>query len=159
LDSKRAEHPHKFAICSIRVAIGCIVTNRSINCSTCIAIGDAGRAIRCYAALPQDLDHRLNPQGETPSARGVDDTHQYFAIPYLRGSFNPAVLEPIRLYVDAKRYLCATDVGCWGVCRRNPGVAWNCRVACLALLMRLSHCPSLRRRCHQVAPVGRSGQS
>lgn len=61
------------------------------------------------AALLHDLGHLLNPQGETPSARGIDDTHQYFAIPYLRGVFSPAVLEPIRLHVDAKRYLCATD--------------------------------------------------
>lgn len=61
------------------------------------------------AALLHDLGHLLNPQGETPSARGIDDTHQYFAIPYLRGLFRPAVLEPIRLHVDAKRYLCATD--------------------------------------------------
>jgi len=63
------------------------------------------------AALLHDLGHLLNPQGETPSARGIDDTHQYFAIPYLRGLFRPAVLEPIRLHVDAKRYLCATDTG------------------------------------------------
>ncbi|WP_211453464.1 phosphonate degradation HD-domain oxygenase [Collimonas antrihumi] len=66
------------------------------------------------AALLHDLGHLLNPQGETPSARGVDDTHQYFAIPYLRGLFSPAVLEPIRLHVDAKRYLCATDSAYWG---------------------------------------------
>ncbi|SFB25925.1 phosphonate degradation operons associated HDIG domain protein [Collimonas sp. OK607] len=65
------------------------------------------------AALLHDLGHLLNPQGETPSARGVDDTHQYFAIPYLRGLFSPAVLEPIRLHVDAKRYLCATDSAYW----------------------------------------------
>jgi len=61
------------------------------------------------AALLHDLGHLLNPQGETPSARGIDDTHQYFALPYLRGLFSSAVLEPIRLHVDAKRYLCATD--------------------------------------------------
>ncbi|MGS0741949.1 phosphonate degradation HD-domain oxygenase [Glaciimonas sp. GG7] len=61
------------------------------------------------AALLHDLGHLLNPQGETPSERGIDDTHQYFAIPYLRGLFSPAVLEPIRMHVDAKRYLCATD--------------------------------------------------
>jgi len=66
------------------------------------------------AALLHDLGHLLNPLGETPSARGVDDTHQYFAIPYLRGLFSSAVLEPIRLHVDAKRYLCATDTGYWG---------------------------------------------
>jgi predicted HD phosphohydrolase len=34
-------------------------------------------------------------------------------MPYLRGLFSPAVLEPIRLHVDAKRYLCATDAGYW----------------------------------------------
>ncbi|KAF3998540.1 phosphonate degradation HD-domain oxygenase [Glaciimonas immobilis] len=63
------------------------------------------------AALLHDLGHLLNAQGATPSERGIDDTHQYFAIPYLRGLFSPAVLEPIRLHVDAKRYLCATDMG------------------------------------------------
>jgi predicted HD phosphohydrolase len=30
-------------------------------------------------------------------------------LPFLRGLFPPAVLEPIRLHVDAKRYICATD--------------------------------------------------
>ena len=38
---------------------------------------------------------------------GIDDQHQYFAIPFLRPLFRPAVIEPIRLHVDAKRYLCA----------------------------------------------------
>lgn len=61
------------------------------------------------AALLHDLGHLLNDQGETPSARGIDDTHQYFALPFLRGLFSDAVLEPIRLHVDAKRYLCATN--------------------------------------------------
>jgi predicted HD phosphohydrolase len=53
----------------------------------------------------------LNDQGETPTLRGVDDLHQYAALPFLRGSFDDAVLEPIRLHVDAKRYLCATRAG------------------------------------------------
>ncbi|MDQ6681413.1 MAG: hypothetical protein M3Y67_10695, partial [Pseudomonadota bacterium] len=51
------------------------------------------------------------PQGETPTLRGVDDTHQYYALPFLRGLVPEAVLEPIRLHVDAKRYLCSTDAG------------------------------------------------
>ena len=58
------------------------------------------------ASLLHDLGHLLNDQGETPSLRGIDDAHQYFAIPFLRGLFDDAVLEPIRLHVDAKRYLC-----------------------------------------------------
>ena len=61
------------------------------------------------AALLHDLGHLLNLQGETPSARGIDDQHQYFAIPFLRGLFPAAVIEPIRLHVDAKRALCAAE--------------------------------------------------
>jgi phosphonate degradation associated HDIG domain protein len=61
------------------------------------------------AALLHDLGHMLNLQGDTPTARGIDDTHQYFAIPFLRGVFGEAVLEPIRLHVDAKRALCALE--------------------------------------------------
>jgi phosphonate degradation associated HDIG domain protein len=61
------------------------------------------------AALLHDLGHMLNRQGETPSLRGIDDQHQYFAIPFLRPLFPPAVIEPIRLHVDAKRALCALE--------------------------------------------------
>jgi phosphonate degradation associated HDIG domain protein len=61
------------------------------------------------AALLHDLGHLLNLQGETPSERGINDLHQYFALPFLRPLFSDAVLEPIRLHVDAKRCLCAID--------------------------------------------------
>ena len=60
------------------------------------------------AALLHDLGHLLNDQGETPTLRGVDDVHQYAALPFLRGLFGDDVLSPIKLHVDAKRYLCAT---------------------------------------------------
>lgn len=60
------------------------------------------------AALLHDLGHLLNDQGETPTLRGVDDVHQYAALPFLRGLFGDDVLAPIKLHVDAKRYLCAT---------------------------------------------------
>jgi phosphonate degradation associated HDIG domain protein len=61
------------------------------------------------ACLLHDLGHLLNEQGETPTLRGIDDTHQYFALPFLRGLFPDAVLDAIKLHVDAKRYLCATN--------------------------------------------------
>ncbi len=63
------------------------------------------------AALLHDLGHLLNEQGETPTARSIDDLHQYYALPFLRGLFPDAVLEPIRLHVDAKRCLCALEPG------------------------------------------------
>ncbi len=61
------------------------------------------------AALLHDLGHLLNDQGDTPTARGIDDVHQYAALPFLRPLFGDDVLEPIRLHVDAKRFLCATE--------------------------------------------------
>jgi len=63
------------------------------------------------AAFLHDLGHLLNRQGDTPSARGIDDLHQYYVLPFLRPILPDAVLEPVRLHVDAKRCLCRTDRG------------------------------------------------
>ena len=65
------------------------------------------------AALLHDLGHLLNDQGETPSLRGIDDLHQFYALPFLRGLFGERVLQAIQFHVDAKRYLCATRPGYW----------------------------------------------
>lgn len=67
------------------------------------------------ACLLHDLGHMLFEQGgsgaESPTLHGVDDLHQYQALPFLRGLFPERVLGGIRLHVDAKRYLCATVPG------------------------------------------------
>lgn len=64
------------------------------------------------ACLLHDLGHLLAaPKGEMRD--NVDDVHQYFAIPFLRGVFPDAVLEPMRLHVDAKRWLCAAEPAYW----------------------------------------------
>ncbi|TSD54856.1 phosphohydrolase [Variovorax sp. KBS0712] len=67
------------------------------------------------AALLHDLGHLLIAEHQTlslsPTELGIDDRHQYIALPLLRGAFDVAVREPIRLHVDAKRYLCATRPG------------------------------------------------
>lgn len=57
------------------------------------------------AALLHDLGHLLVAR-EPATEAGVDDLHQFLALPFLRGVFPDAVLEPIRMHVDAKRYLC-----------------------------------------------------
>ena len=69
---------------------------------------DAGDPL-VTACLLHDLGHLLNHQGETPTLRGIDDTHQYYALPFLRGLFPDGVLDAIKLHVDAKRYLCKVD--------------------------------------------------
>jgi phosphonate degradation associated HDIG domain protein len=63
------------------------------------------------AAFLHDLGHMVNDQGETPTLRKIDDRHEYVALPFLRDLFGPSVLQPIRLHVDAKRYLCARGDG------------------------------------------------
>ena len=81
-------------------------------------------------ALLHDLGHLLNDQGETPTLRGIDDTHQYFALPFLRGLFADAVLDAIKLHVDAKRYLCRVDAELPRQrCRTTRSAASPCRAA------------------------------
>ena len=63
------------------------------------------------ACLLHDLGHLLQDLGETPTLRGVDDVHQFAALPFLRGLFGERVLGGIRLHVDAKRCLCANVPG------------------------------------------------
>lgn len=58
------------------------------------------------ACLLHDLGHLTAAHGATPTLRGLDDAHQIAAIPLLRGLFPNDVLDPIRLHVDAKRWLC-----------------------------------------------------
>jgi len=60
------------------------------------------------AALLHDLGHFLDVR---PEAHDVDDVHEYRALPLLAEGFGPAVIEPIRLHVQAKRYLVAADRG------------------------------------------------
>lgn len=65
------------------------------------------------ACLLHDLGHLLHDLGEDVADRGLDDRHEYRAMPLLQTLFQPAVTEPIRLHVDAKRYLCAVDSTYW----------------------------------------------
>lgn len=61
------------------------------------------------ACLLHDLGHLIADRPGTPSLDGLDDKHQYFVLPFLRGLFGAAVLDPIRLHVEAKRYLCFVE--------------------------------------------------
>jgi predicted HD phosphohydrolase len=67
------------------------------------------------ASLLHDLGHLLAAEREGLKEHNSeqDDLHQYIALPFIRTLFPDAVLEPIRLHVDAKRYLCLIDPGYW----------------------------------------------
>jgi phosphonate degradation associated HDIG domain protein len=63
------------------------------------------------ACLLHDLGHMLFEQQDDELAAGQDDLHQFKIVPFLRGLMPAAVIEPIRLHVDAKRYLCQREPG------------------------------------------------
>lgn len=56
------------------------------------------------AALMHDIGHLLAAEPEAEDRR-----HQLTGARWLAQWFSPSVCEPVRLHVDAKRYLCATD--------------------------------------------------
>jgi phosphonate degradation associated HDIG domain protein len=72
-----------------------------------VAAGDGDSLV--VATLLHDIGHMIHRLGESPAARGVDDRHEILAAKHLAKLFGPDVVEPIRLHVDAKRYLCAAE--------------------------------------------------
>lgn len=74
----------------------------ALQCAALAREDGADDALVC-AALLHDFGHLID---------GVDDRsqlHERLAAFALRGLFDAVVTEPIRLHVDAKRYLCAVD--------------------------------------------------
>ncbi|PSN19347.1 phosphohydrolase [filamentous cyanobacterium CCP5] len=65
------------------------------------------------ACFFHDLGHLVHPLGEDVAVRGIDDRHEWRAMPLLKQLFPTAVTAPIQLHVDAKRYLCAVDRDYW----------------------------------------------
>lgn len=61
------------------------------------------------AALLHDLGRMIEPEGNDQELRGIDARHEDSGARALAPAFAPAVTEPIRLHVAAKRYLAATD--------------------------------------------------
>ena len=63
------------------------------------------------AALLHDIGHLLHDLPQDAPDEGVDDVHENLAAQFLAAHFTPDVVEPVRLHVEAKRYLCATENG------------------------------------------------
>ncbi len=63
------------------------------------------------AALLHDVGHLLHNLPDDAPDQGVDDRHEELGGRWLESRFGPAVTEPVRLHVAAKRYLCAVEPG------------------------------------------------
>jgi phosphonate degradation associated HDIG domain protein len=61
------------------------------------------------AALLHDVGHLLHDLPDDAPDQGVDDRHEALAAAWLAHRFGPAVVSPVGLHVQAKRYLCAVD--------------------------------------------------
>jgi len=65
------------------------------------------------ACLLHDIGHLVGAGDEGEAERGVDARHEETAAVWLRQYFPAAVVEPVRLHVDAKRYLCRVEPAYW----------------------------------------------
>ncbi|MFO0907176.1 MAG: HD domain-containing protein [Isosphaeraceae bacterium] len=61
------------------------------------------------AALLHDIGHLLHHLPDDAPDQGVDDVHESLAARWLARWFGAEVVEPVRLHVAAKRYLCAVE--------------------------------------------------
>jgi [1-hydroxy-2-(trimethylamino)ethyl]phosphonate dioxygenase len=83
----------------------------ALQCAT-VARRAGATASLVTAALLHDYGHLVVDDGagdDGAAERGIDMLHEEVAAAHLARWFGPAVTEPIRMHVAAKRYLCATN--------------------------------------------------
>jgi phosphonate degradation associated HDIG domain protein len=61
------------------------------------------------AALLHDIGHLLHGGDENAAQLGIDTHHEEAGFEFLQQHFPLSVVNPVRLHVAAKRYLCAVD--------------------------------------------------
>jgi phosphonate degradation associated HDIG domain protein len=77
--------------------------------SAALAEADGASSALIAAALLHDIGHLLHDLPADAPDRGIDDLHENSGAAWLQRHFGPAVAEPVKLHVAAKRYLCAVD--------------------------------------------------
>ena len=82
----------------------------ALQCAAAAEAAGAPAAL-IVAALLHDVGHLIHDLGPRPAQRGIDDRHEERGAEWLARWFGLDVAEPVRLHVDAKRYLCGTEPG------------------------------------------------
>jgi gamma-butyrobetaine dioxygenase len=76
-----------------------------------LAVDDGAPDSLIAAALLHDVGHFTGAISGHDLMAGSDNRHDDTGADWLAQWFGPDVCEPVRLHVDAKRYLCAVDPG------------------------------------------------
>ena len=80
----------------------------ALQCATAASERGAPPAL-VAAAFLHDVGHMLHRDAAAALQQGVDDRHEILGARFLARWFGRAVVAPIELHVEAKRYLCATE--------------------------------------------------
>lgn len=83
-------------------------TDHALQCAHHAENAGAADAL-IAAALLHDIGHLLHDLPEDIAERGIDGRHEEAGAAWLAHHFGPAVAEPVRLHVAAKRYLSAVE--------------------------------------------------
>jgi phosphonate degradation associated HDIG domain protein len=75
------------------------------------------------ASLMHDIGHLIGKGDEGLAEKGIDARHEASGGLVLEQVFGEAVAAPVRLHVDAKRYLCFAEAGYWDSLSRGSKVS------------------------------------
>lgn len=113
------DHPALAEIQRLFDSRGTLVYGEAVNqiehalqCGT-LAEQEAAPASLVLAAFLHDIGHMQHRDAAAAVNEGRDDAHEALGSKFLERWFGPGVAEPVRLHVQAKRYLCATEAGYW----------------------------------------------
>ena len=82
----------------------------ALQCAAC-AERDGATPDLIAATLLHDIGHLVHDLPQDIADQGIDTQHESLGSAFLSQHFGPAVTEPVRLHVAAKRYLATTERG------------------------------------------------
>jgi phosphonate degradation associated HDIG domain protein len=82
----------------------------ALQCATLASQSGASPEV-VAACLLHDYGHLLHDLGEDVADKGIDARHEHVGANRLMNWFPAAVVDPIRLHAESKRYLCAREAG------------------------------------------------
>jgi gamma-butyrobetaine dioxygenase len=82
----------------------------ALQCASCAERDGAAPAL-IAATLLHDIGHLVHDLPQDIADQGIDTQHESLGSAWLSQHFGPAVTEPVRLHVAAKRYLATTEAG------------------------------------------------